>query len=212
MVCAGVLALLVLTSCRYLVHSMRKGMSGLGDRIRGMLFATRLAAASHRVILFTWKDDPAEPQTFLSPAGSIDWRVQDTGYQQALHDPSHSNHLALDMYTWKQQQQETLERVKQGWLLNQTDIQYITIFTNERAEVSCTGCQPLSAPLEVQDSSNSAGATSTAACLFRMLFKPRWVLPGCCMGASNYAVASSRTASLAGRPCLGASWYAASRV
>jgi len=155
-------------------------MSGLGDRVRGMLFATRLAAASHRVILFTWKDNPAEPQAFFSPAGSIDWRVQDTGYQQALHDPSHSllTHLALDMYTWKKKQQETLELVKQGWLLNQTDMQYITIFTNERAEASCTGCPPLSAPLEVQDITTSAGATSTAACLFRMLFKPRWALPG----------------------------------
>lgn len=169
--------------CRYLIHSVRRGKSGLGDRIRGMLFATRLAAATGRVVLFTWKGDPGEPQTFFMPAGNIDWRVEGTGYSETPPTPpnsqssSSSSNLALDMYTWVPEQQETLQRVKDGLLLRHASTRYVTIYTNERAEAPCKGCPALSAPLQPADAAadNNSSSSSSAACLFRLLFKPRWV-------------------------------------
>jgi hypothetical protein len=51
---------------RYLVFSVCPGKSGLGDRIRGMMYVTRLAVAAKRVVLFTWQNDPYEPQRCVS--------------------------------------------------------------------------------------------------------------------------------------------------
>jgi hypothetical protein len=161
--------------CRYLIHSVKLGKSGLGDRIRGMLFSTRMAASSKRVILFTWKGDPDEPQAFFVPAGSIDWRLEGTGYQEEiLQSSAHTNSLELDMYNWMPEQQETLQKVKQGFLQMLQDKQYVTIFTNERGESDCAGCPPLDGPMRVQDSGGGIeSGHNSAACLFRMLFTPR---------------------------------------
>lgn len=189
-------------------------MSGLGDRIRGMLFTTRLAAASQRVVLFTWKDDPAEPQAFLAPA-ALDWTLQGTGYsgsaaaaastpvtdavassnsdipansrrklRGAVASPasshgvstsSSSSSLVLDAYSWKPEQQETLRQLKNGFLQQEpaVSVKFVTIHTNERAEAECAGCPPLEPPLQVATLSGSSPRTNAAACLFRMLFKPR---------------------------------------
>jgi hypothetical protein len=159
-----------------LVHSVRKGKSGLGDRIRGMLFATRLAVATKRVVLFTWKSEPDEPQAFFTPAGSIDWTLHGTGFETTLQDTAQdtSNTIQLDMYSWIKEQQKTLQEVKQGFLQTLDDVQYVVIHTNERAEAECAGCPVLDAPMRLQDSGGPAVANS-AACLFHMLFKPRWV-------------------------------------
>lgn len=172
-------------SAMYLVHSVRHGNSGLGDRIRGMLFATRLAAASQRVVLFTWRHSPDEPTAFFTPAGSIDWTLPGTGYyssEDPVQNPqniSMTSSLELDAYNWVSRQQDTLQGIKQGLLLQGEvpGVQYITIHTNERAESDCKGCPPLDRPMRKQDSAGSsraAGAgTNSAACLFRALFKPR---------------------------------------
>jgi len=46
---------------KYLVYSVCPGYSGLGDRIRAMMYVTRLAVSLQRVVLFTWKGEPHEP-------------------------------------------------------------------------------------------------------------------------------------------------------
>lgn len=167
---------------RYLVHSVRHGNSGLGDRIRGMLFATRLADASQRVVLFTWRHSPDEPTAFFTPASSIDWTLPGTGYYSSddpVQNPqniSMTSSLELDAYNWVPHQQQTLQDIKQGLLLQGgvPGLQYVTIHTNERAESDCAGCPPLDRPMRKQDSRRAAGAgTNSAACLFRALFKPR---------------------------------------
>lgn len=141
-----------------------------------MLLTTRLAAATKRVVLFTWKGDPDEPQAFFAPAGSIDWTLEGTGYQQEAEEGSaHTNSAALDMYNWLPEQQATLQKAKQGFLDTLQDKQYVTVYTNERGEADCAGCPPMDAPMRVQDSQwdVSGRGHSSAACLFRLLFKPR---------------------------------------
>lgn len=59
---------------KYLVYSACPGQSGLGDRIRGMMYLTRQAVATGRVVLFTWRDEPHAVERYLPPAG-IDWSL-----------------------------------------------------------------------------------------------------------------------------------------
>ena len=61
---------------KYLVHSVDSGLNGgVGDRLRGMLFTVRAAAASKRVLLMRWAT-PHPLHHFLEPAdGGIDWRM-----------------------------------------------------------------------------------------------------------------------------------------
>lgn len=40
-----------------------------------MMYLTRQAIATKRVILFTWRNEPHELDTYLPPAGPIDWTV-----------------------------------------------------------------------------------------------------------------------------------------
>lgn len=49
-------------NAKYLVYAACPGRSGLGDRIRGMMYLTRQAVALNRVILFTWRGAPHEAQ------------------------------------------------------------------------------------------------------------------------------------------------------
>jgi hypothetical protein len=146
-----------------------------------MLFAARLAVATKRVILFSWRNDPAEPEAYLIPASSIDWTLKGTGYfssDDPVQNPTNitlDSSLELDMYNWLNGQHKTLEKVKQGFLQSRADVQYITLHTNERAEANCMGCPRIDKPMRKQDTagSSSAGHTNSAACLFRLLFKPR---------------------------------------
>ena len=60
---------------KYLVHSVDGIYSGgFGDRLRGMLYALRAAAAMKRVVLFRWSY-PHAVTHFFAPAGDIDWRT-----------------------------------------------------------------------------------------------------------------------------------------
>jgi hypothetical protein len=60
---------------KYLVHMVEGTSGGLGDRLRGMLFAVRVAAASKRVIIFKWAH-PHSITNFFLPAGRIDWQAK----------------------------------------------------------------------------------------------------------------------------------------
>lgn len=55
-------------STKYLVYSACPGGSGLGDRVRGMMYLTRLAAALDRVVLFTWRGAPHELERWVDGA------------------------------------------------------------------------------------------------------------------------------------------------
>lgn len=63
-------------NAKYLVYSACPGYSGLGDRVRGMMYMTRLAAAMNRVVLFTWRNEPHEVEQYLPPATDIDWTLR----------------------------------------------------------------------------------------------------------------------------------------
>jgi hypothetical protein len=72
---------------KYLVYSACYWQSGLGDRVRGMLYLTRQAIATGRVILFTWRNQPHDVERYL-PAAGIDWTLKGIkGYD----NPSLSN-------------------------------------------------------------------------------------------------------------------------
>jgi hypothetical protein len=59
---------------KYLVHRVGSKMSGgLGDRLRGMLYTVRVAAAANRVAIFIWTH-PHVLTNFFEPASEIDWR------------------------------------------------------------------------------------------------------------------------------------------
>ena len=50
---------------KYLLYAACPGRSGLGDRIRGMMYLTRQAAAHKRVVLFTWRGEPHEAERWV---------------------------------------------------------------------------------------------------------------------------------------------------
>lgn len=58
---------------KYLVYSACPGGSGLGDRVRGMMYLTRLAAALDRVVLFTWRGAPHELERWVDGASVAQW-------------------------------------------------------------------------------------------------------------------------------------------
>lgn len=61
-------------SARFLVHEGHQHTSGgFGDRLHGIGFSLRLAAATNRVLLLRWKF-PADVTNFFIP-NQIDWRV-----------------------------------------------------------------------------------------------------------------------------------------
>ena len=148
-------------SAKYLVFRVEKilygGQGGLGDRVRAMLFSTRLAVAASRVILFTWQQ-PAELTEFLKPA-SVDWRVNGTGYDESLSYPH---------YRWLVGQHwrpiDLLRRKPRDFVLENgistLKDQFVVISTNEYADTKCGECPIL-----------ESAWTTAASCLFKSLFR-----------------------------------------
>lgn len=139
---------------KYLIHQVpehKVGKSGgFGDRLRGMLYALRLAVASNRVLLFTW-DRPVELNQLLVPSGSIDWTVD-----------------TVPEFSHEQQQKALVLRfmngayhpmVLDGRLANLTD-QFVIVQTNQRMDAQCKGCPDLP---ELHPST---------ACVWNRLFRP----------------------------------------
>lgn len=130
---------------KYLVHAVTDRMSGgLGDRLRGMLYVVRAAAASRRVVLFKWTH-PHALMHFFEPGGPIDWRPD------GLNLPPPGQEIrAID---------SPVGPVVDGSLLNATD-DVIVVHTNRYMDATCKGCPPLSL----------WGAD--APCLWTRVFKP----------------------------------------
>jgi hypothetical protein len=56
---------------RYLIADA-VGILGVGDNLRGMMYALRVAAATNRVLLLRW-EHPGNLTDFLVPGSSVDW-------------------------------------------------------------------------------------------------------------------------------------------
>jgi hypothetical protein len=63
-------------SAKYLIAEA-PGFVGVGDHLRGMMYALRVAAATQRVLLLHW-EHPGNLTNFLVPASRIDWRFLGT--------------------------------------------------------------------------------------------------------------------------------------
>lgn len=190
---------------KYLVYSACPGQSGLGDRIRGMMYLTRQAVATGRVILFTWRDEPHAVERYLPPAG-IDWSLAGIqGYDYpalssfcgnapntaarsrvpglekegpvAAANGSHTNSIALSSTDYKGRDTLVRRFIAAGGLKDFEDIQFITIHTNEWSSRGCKGCPAMAdpAPKLVQKPDSTRTVDVSAACLFRQLFSLRCV-------------------------------------
>ena len=107
---------------RYLVHKVEGHGGGLGDRLRGALFALRVAAPLERVVLFEW-GNPHPLTAFLEPSGRIDWRLNGTGYDGGGPVVKFMDH-AVDHF----------DKAEDGSLAKVTD-EFLTI------EVHVAGCR-----------------------------------------------------------------------
>ncbi|GAX76353.1 hypothetical protein CEUSTIGMA_g3799.t1 [Chlamydomonas eustigma] len=136
---------------RYLVHRADMNGKGLGDRLRSMIFTTRLAYASSRVVLFSWAQ-PFDATEFLSPAGDIDWRAAGTGYDPTSPHPRFKwinvfNNTWLHRFkgdTWNLLREPPRQVATGGGLLSMKD-PFITIITNEPMDSDCVGCPTIDA-------------------------------------------------------------------
>lgn len=138
---------------KYLVHQVPDhsvGKSGgFGDRLRGMLYALRLAAASKRVLLFTWSR-PVELHHLLVPSAAIDWTINSIPEFESQLDKAvvmrfmNGAHHPL---------------VLENKLANMTD-QFVVVQTNQRMEAVCPGCP------ELQE------LDASTACVWNRLFRP----------------------------------------
>lgn len=61
---------------RYLIADA-PGFVGVGDHLRGFMYALRVAAATNRVILLRW-EHPGNLTDFLVPGSSINWQWEGT--------------------------------------------------------------------------------------------------------------------------------------
>lgn len=129
---------------KYLVHEVTGLAGGLGDRLRGMLFAVRVAHSLNRVILFKW-NHPFAVDKFFAPASTINWQLQGISYEPGkivrFIDGESSE-------------------VKSGSLSHAPD-KFITLQTNMFMTGDCHMCPPL-----------TSGFSQDAACVWRRIFKP----------------------------------------
>lgn len=142
---------------RYLIHQVpahSTGKSGgFGDRLRGMLFALRLAAATKRVLLFTWAR-PVELHHLLVPAGAIDWTTDGVPGYNTTQQQQQKAALVLRFMNGAHH-----PLVLSGELSNSTE-QFVIVQTNQRMDAPCKGCPALP---EMDPST---------ACVWSRLFKP----------------------------------------
>ena len=63
------------------------GFVGIGDHLRGFMFALRIAAATNRVLLLRW-ENPGNLTDVLLPGSRIDWTWDGTPAQAFLANKS----------------------------------------------------------------------------------------------------------------------------
>lgn len=139
---------------KYLIHQVPEhtvGKSGgLGDRLRGMLYALRLAAASGRVLLFSWSR-PVELHHLLVPSAHINWTLAGI--------PELSRGIPPDALVLRFMNGHHHPVVLNGNLTNLTE-QFVVVQTNQHMDAECPACPALHP------------TTSSTACTWARLFKP----------------------------------------
>jgi hypothetical protein len=148
-----------LPSARYLVAAPQlETRNGLGDRVRGMLFAARVAASAQRVLLVTW-DLPGEPDIleFLQPAGKINWTLPGTPVRRAAL--LHGDHDS-EVHTWGVGARDDYVRERASITRGgyESPARVLVMRSNEFPNTTCAGCVPLDSP-------------DDAACVFTALFR-----------------------------------------
>lgn len=129
---------------RYLIQQVSGVSGGLGDRLRGMIFALRLATALQRVLLVTW-EHPADITAFFTPSGSINWSTDNvSNFEQGP---------TLDLIDHPRVHEQVQP------LITASD-SFLTIRTNAFMDTNCTGCPPMDA------------WSDQAACILRRLVRP----------------------------------------
>lgn len=123
---------------KYLVHEIPShsiGKSGgFGDRLRGMLYALRLAAITKRVLLFTWAR-PVELHHLLVPAGPINWTLDGIS-EYATAVQQNTTHVLRFMNGAHH------PLILSGGVNNITN-RFLVVQTNQRMNAICPGCPQL---------------------------------------------------------------------
>lgn len=170
-----------------------------------MMYLTRQAVATGRVVLFTWRDAPHAAERYLPPAG-INWTLDGIqGYdypdlssfcgnapnhaarsrvpglekegEGAANGSQPTNSIALSSTDYKGRDTLVRRHIVGGGLKDFEDIQFVTIHTNEWSSRGCKGCPAMAdpAPAPVQKPDGTRTVDVSAACLFRQLFSFRCV-------------------------------------
>jgi hypothetical protein len=133
---------------KYLIHKVpatAAASGGLGSRLNAMIFTLRAAAAMKRVVLFTW-EFPYGLTNFFVPAATIDWTLH------GLNVPLETKHYDFV--------DKDMPAVRDGSILQDSDVPFITFFTNAGADAACYGCPQLDL------------WTRETACIWKRLFRP----------------------------------------
>eukprot|EP00775_Hariotina_reticulata_P003895 gene3895-4149_t len=133
---------------KYLIHKVpatAAASGGLGSRLNAMIFTLRAAAAMKRVVLFTW-EFPYGLTNFFVPGGAIDWTLH------GLNVPAETKHYDFV--------DKDMPAVRDGSILQDSEVNFITFFTNIGADAACYGCPQIEL------------WTREAACIWKRLFRP----------------------------------------
>lgn len=135
------------------------GFVGIGDHLRGMMYALRAAAATKRVLLLHW-EHPGNLTDFLVPGAGIDWRFDGT--------PA-AAFGTMDLKT-STAQMDVLGNIDLGKMFpnatyfssSPSNKTFLVLKTNVPAEAPCLICPPLQ---------GKPAHSYAYVCLFRFLFK-----------------------------------------
>lgn len=144
---------------RYLVAAPQlETRNGLGDRVRGILFAARVAASAQRVLLVTF-DLPGEPDIveFLQPSQNINWTLPGTAVRRPALLRGGDD---TETHTWGVGARDDYVRERASIMRGgyESSARVLVLRSNEYPNTTCAGCVPL-------DSADDA------ACLFTSLFR-----------------------------------------
>lgn len=133
---------------------------GLGDRLRGTMYATRLAAATNRVLLISW-DRPGQITDYLVPATKTDWTLTNTSAEQIR--PKHwsrlVNNTEVVFYHWGILSDNQLRSLMQHGK-HQTEHKFMVLASNKKATSPCQGCPEV-----------GSAKSRAVVCLFNFLYK-----------------------------------------
>lgn len=172
---------------------------GVGDHLRGMMYALRAAAATDRVLLIEWQNHG--PLTdYLVPNSGINWTFAGTpATQLSKWDLMRSSEIT-DVFDNQDLKHMFTQNNYFAWPPgNKT---FLGLRTNFPADTPCVKCQPV----------NGSAASQDLVCLFQFLFKPspeverrtdkhlRLLYPGRSPSSVDYAALHLRVGHMHGEP------------